>query len=164
MELRNVFTKPDDLRMVVNPFAGPGIDFAPGQTVLVVADVQAPPSLLQNSESISIEMRTPATVVFDQAALERYEAANRPRPEPEPERWLSKADILETFGWTKAQFYTAVAAAGFPRPTGTRENPPALIPSQATWGEGITSHNVWSEHAVMTWANAARSLFSGMHK
>lgn len=157
MKLASILAGSDELRLVTQPTAGPGFVYNPPETWLIKAADRhlAPAALLNASEPVSIEQRTPHTKIFDPV---EFANATRPRVEPRPIRDLTEADILRRFSWTPKQFQTARAELGFPRYTGMHDNPRPLNPGEALWGDGITAHYVWSELVVQNWELAARSL------
>jgi hypothetical protein len=121
LKLTGTDTGGDQLRMVTESAAGPDFAFIVGETWLIKAEDRrsAPDALLNNSEPVSLALRTPFTRVFDAAWFAKM---TQPRPEPPPMRWLSADEICaeKVTHWTPRDVQRAIATAGFPKAHGTR--------------------------------------------
>jgi hypothetical protein len=159
MDLKGSSTT-DELRFVTQSAAGPDFAFVLGETWLIKAGDRhaVPDALLNNSEPVAIEQRTPYTRVFDPAW---FATMTKPRPEPPPMRWLSADEICaeKVTHWTPRDVQRAIATAGFPKANGTRAI--GRMPD-SVYGESELSIPVWSEHAVDQWIEANRGLGLGL--
>ena len=142
-------TKAQQVRIVTEAFAGPGIVGRPGEVWVIDPGIPTPQALQQNSQPHDGPIPYGA-VRFDEAGLKAYTRDNAPRSEPQGTEWWDEAAVKKNQGWSDSQL-AAARASGFPKSNGRRDH--------FDWdGAPADSDPLWTSDSVKNWAANLRTL------